>query len=128
MKNFTAASCSQPGSPAMLTDLSAHGIGTVDLKGSSVPFSHCSLIGSPFSLCAVWQSPHMPIFSTRYLPRSTFADELAARVFDSPATIDTNPSATTITIRIFAFTGPSLLECWGSYRHYSTLATVKNAP
>src|SRR5438270_6760461 len=93
----------------MLADLSAQGIGTVALKGRFVPFSHCSLTGSPFSLCAVWQSPHMPMFSTRYFPRSSFADEVAIRVFESAARIDTTPSATTRKATIFAFTGAPLL-------------------
>src|SRR5205823_13840858 len=109
MKNFTAASCSHPGSPAMLADLSAQGIGTVALKGRSVPFSHCSLTGSPFSLCGVWQSRHMPMFSTRYLPRSSFADGVAVCVLASPARTDTIPSATTRKATIFAFTGAPLL-------------------
>src|SRR5438270_12207888 len=88
----------------MLTDLSAQGIGTVALNGSSVPFSHCSLIGSPFSLCGVWQSPHIPMFSTRYLPRSSFADELAFRVLESAARIDTTPCASSVTLKNVAFT------------------------
>src|SRR4051812_44461592 len=114
IKNFTAASCSHPGSPTILTDLSAQGIGTVDLKGSSVPFSHYSLIGSPFSLCGVWQSPHIPMFSTRYFPCSIFAGETLERVFGSPLTIDTNPSARMATTTMFLFiTGVSLFGCFG---------------
>src|SRR5678816_3612685 len=121
MKNFTAASCSQPGSPAMLTDLSAQGIGTAALKGSSVPFSHCSLIGSPFSLCGVWQSPHMPMFSTRYLPCSLFAEEVLERVFGSPLTIDTNPSARLATTTKFFFITRTLyLDFLGDWPKYNT--------
>src|SRR5581483_3529071 len=116
MRNLTAASCSQPGRPAMLTDLSAHtGIGTAGLNGSSVPLSHCSLIGSPFSLWGVWQSWHMPMPSTRYLPRASLAGETRETVFCSPARIDTKPNAIMLTAKICFFTGPSFWGIWGRY-------------
>src|ERR1700746_566241 len=74
MKNLIAVSFSHPGRPAIFTDLSAHtGMDTVGLKSRVVPCSHCSFTNSPFSLRGVWQSPHIPMFSTRYLPRATFA-------------------------------------------------------
>src|ERR1700752_4434844 len=73
MKNLIAVSFSHPGRPAIFTDLSAHtGIGTVGLKSRVVPCSHCSFTNSPFSLRGVWQSEHIPMLSTRYLPRATF--------------------------------------------------------
>src|ERR1022692_265481 len=74
--NLMAASFSQPGSPAMADDFSAHsGMGTIGLKGRVAPCSRCSWITSPFSLCGEWQSPHMPTCSTKYLPRATEAAE-----------------------------------------------------
>src|SRR5580692_2202967 len=102
IRNFMAAPLSQPRSPAMAGALSAQtGIGVIGLKSSVAPFSHWSFTGSPFSSRGVWQSPHKPISSTRYLPRAT----LAAAVRDfavlavCAANIGTISNATTVTAR-----------------------------
>src|ERR1039458_2517200 len=69
MKNWTAFSRSQPGSPAMLGEVSAHtGIGTIDANSSFLPCSHLPGTNSPFSFIGVWQSPHWPMAFTKYSP------------------------------------------------------------
>src|SRR5215467_9709342 len=104
IRNLMAASFSQPGSPAMLADLSAHtGTRTAGLKGSTAPFSHCSLIGSPFSLSGVWQSAHIPMFCTRYFPRAIVAGDAERVLSFWSAKIGTHSNASVIQTKITFF-------------------------
>src|ERR1035438_10419395 len=69
MKNWTAFSWFQPGSPAMLGEVSAQtGMGTIDANSSFLPCSHLPGTNSPFSFIGVWQSPHWPMAFTKYSP------------------------------------------------------------
>lgn len=78
MKYRIAAPFSQPGNPAMLGALSTQtGAGSTGLKVRGAPCSHCDWTGSPFSPRGVWQSPHRPTCSTRYLPRAIRAARAA---------------------------------------------------
>src|SRR5947209_16783593 len=78
MKNLMASASSQPRKPAMFGALSAQtGIGAIGLNIREAPLSDCELMGSPLSLCGVWQSPHCATCSTRYFPRATAGDPVA---------------------------------------------------
>src|SRR6266849_7034843 len=86
IRNLTACSSVHPGRPAMFDDLSAQtGIGAIGLNARTAPCSVLPGTGSPFSLRGVWQSPHMPTPSARYLPRTTFADCAGDAKEDNPA-------------------------------------------
>src|SRR5712692_1102533 len=88
IRNLTACSSVQPGRPAMFGALSAQtGIGVIGLNERTAPRSVLPGIASPFSLRGVWQSPHMPTPSTRYLPRATFAERAGDAEEDNAAVI-----------------------------------------
>src|SRR5882724_10991209 len=96
-----AASFSHPGRPAIAGALSTHtGAGAIGLKSKVAPFSHCSLTNSPFSFRGVWQSPHRPTSSTRYLPRATLTDAGACTLDFFPASIGATSRVSVATLRI----------------------------
>lgn len=115
VRNLIASASLQPLRPAMFADLSAQpGTGTVGLNISTEPWRCFSMTGSPFSFIGVWQSAHMPIFSTRYSPRFSFSDwavlpELAFCA-SAPA-VATTPKRQTAAFPVKIF-NDSLLSWW----------------
>src|SRR5689334_8547228 len=71
-----ASASDQPFNSAMLAEGSTQpGAGTVGLNITGAPWRCVSAMGWPCSLKGVWQSLHIPSFSTRYSPRFTCAEE-----------------------------------------------------
>jgi len=71
-KSLMIAASPRRGRPARAGASSAQSeIGRGGLKSSFLPWSQRERSRSPCSFRGVWQSPHMPTFSTRYSPRET---------------------------------------------------------